>query len=101
MKPVAVTDHAILRYAERAHGLEQEKIKEFLKKKVKPILGDGTYPIGDGYSAVVANNTIVTILHTEQIKGRRKKRFSAINKGKPKNRRPYERKKFDLDKEKK
>jgi chromosome segregation ATPase len=60
-----VTEHAVLRYAERVLGVDTEDIKsriltQDLAGKIKS-LGSGKYPIGDGRRAVVKGNVIVSI----------------------------------------
>ena len=63
---IIISEHAILRYIERAMGLNLEQIKqEILSDKVKAqifTLGSGKYPIGNKLKAVVKDNTIVTIV---------------------------------------
>ena len=65
-RDIVVTEHAILRYAERAMGLDVEEVKgliltESLIKKVKT-LGNGRYPIGNKRKAVVKDLTVVSIV---------------------------------------
>lgn len=65
-KGLSLTEHAILRYLERVHGLNinevQDKIlTEELKAMVEK-LGNGKYPIGHGVRAVVRNNAIISIV---------------------------------------
>lgn len=63
---VVISDHAIVRYMERAMGLDVEQIASqiFNKDTLASIesLGDGKYPICEGLQAVVKNNTVVTIM---------------------------------------
>lgn len=59
-----VSDHAIVRYIERVNGCDTERLKNEIITKIKPLvdkLGDGAYPVGDGFSAVVSKGIIVTI----------------------------------------
>ncbi len=62
---IGVTDHAVLRFLERAMGFDigaiKERILDDTTKKAIKSLGNGTYPITDGYTAVVRNNSIITI----------------------------------------
>ena len=61
-----VTEHAILRYAERAMGLDLEEVRNLIltPKLVEAIgkLGNGTYPIGNGCKAVVKQGTVVSVI---------------------------------------
>ena len=63
---IRVSEHAIVRYLERVKGLNVEKIqKEILSDDVMKLIevlgGNGTYP-KDGFSIVIRNNTVTTIL---------------------------------------
>ncbi len=63
---VMISDHAVIRYLERVAGLDVDG----LRNKILPTgvaaliqgLGDGVYPIGDGYRVVVKNNTVLTVV---------------------------------------
>lgn len=61
-----VTEHAMLRYLERAKGVDRDEVSaEILSPKtIEQIrtLGSGKYPIGDGLRAVVKGNTVVSII---------------------------------------
>ena len=61
-----VTEHAILRYLERANGVDREEIVAAIlsPKTIEQIrtLGSGKYPIGNGLKAVVKGNTVVSII---------------------------------------
>lgn len=62
---LGVTDHAVLRYAERALGLEPSEIRALIRAKVAPLataLGNGKYPVAPGCMAVVEDGTVVTIV---------------------------------------
>lgn len=63
--PVTITEHAQLRYIERVLGFDLGRVKEsIITNKVQSMidtLGDGDYPIGDGYYVKVKNNTAITI----------------------------------------
>ena len=61
-----VTEHAIIRYMERVRNydieiLENEILTDDLKTQIKT-LGNGKYPIGNGFRAVVKDNSIVSIV---------------------------------------
>lgn len=61
-----ITEHAILRYIERAMGFNIEQIKneiltDDLAEKIK-LLGSGHYPVPGECLAVVKNMTIVSIV---------------------------------------
>jgi len=61
---IIVSEHAILRYLERALGLDLEQAKlDAVPKEVRLIaeeLGDGTYP-ADTHRVVIKNGVAVTI----------------------------------------
>lgn len=63
---ITVTDHAILRFAERVMGLDSKHIQKIIlnekfKKLVSSFGGSGTFPVNEHCKAVVRNNVIVTI----------------------------------------
>lgn len=65
-KPIKVTDHAIVRYLERAGGLDIDRIKKrILSKETENLvktLGNGKYPLNKNkLVAVVENNIVVTV----------------------------------------
>jgi hypothetical protein len=65
---VSVSDHAVLRYAERALGLNTEEIRATIRQKVAPlsnVLGDGKYPVNQQSVAVVQGGCVVTVLAVE------------------------------------
>lgn len=63
---ILITDHAFVRYLERALGLPVEQLKrQMLNKETlqqMAALGDGEYPIGEGLRAVVRAQRVVTII---------------------------------------
>jgi hypothetical protein len=62
-----VSDHAVLRYAERVLGLDPTDVRATIKARVTPLanaLGDGEYPVAGGCRAVVKNRTVVTVVPT-------------------------------------
>jgi len=62
---IIVSEHAIIRYMERAMGLDIKQISDKILTSDNILLienmGDGKYPIGEGLRAVVKNNTVVSI----------------------------------------
>jgi hypothetical protein len=62
---LAITDHAQLRYVERALGYDPTTLAEHIARDVEPlvrVLGDGSYPLGSGCVAVVKNRHVITVL---------------------------------------
>ncbi len=62
---LVVTDHALLRYAERVLDFDTPQIVAMIRDKVAPtvyLLGDGEFPLCPGFVAVVKNRTVVTIM---------------------------------------
>lgn len=65
-KKMIVSEHAILRYLERILGLdlkviENEILTDDVVKQYK-VLGNGKYPMGNGYKAVIKDNVVLTIV---------------------------------------
>jgi len=65
-KEIIISEHAILRFIERAMGFDIELINKKimengLEEQIK-IAGAGHYPICEGLKAIVKNNTIVSIV---------------------------------------
>ena len=63
---VIISEHAMLRYLQRVKGLDldaicREIITDDLQAQIQT-LGDGKYPIGNGYRVQVVNQTIVTVI---------------------------------------
>jgi hypothetical protein len=62
---LVVSDHALLRYAERVLGFDPTEVVRAIERDVEQpavLLGDGTFPFLDGrYLAVVKDRTVVTI----------------------------------------
>jgi predicted nucleic acid-binding Zn-ribbon protein len=59
-----VTEHALLRYAERALGFDAKALTETITAEVEPLvqkLGDGKYPLKDGLLAVVKGKAVITV----------------------------------------
>ena len=66
MKSIHVSDHAVLRYLERVHLMDVEEIRtgmiDLKTQENMLFLGDGRYPIGGGYQALVQGGVVVTII---------------------------------------
>lgn len=70
IKPVIVSEHALLRYLERVKGVDIEA----LKKEIAPehilgrvrAMGNGEYPVGGTHTLKVQDSTIVTVLTKEE-----------------------------------
>lgn len=62
---IEISEHAVLRYAERVLGLNQDEVRATIVAKIAPFvrtLGDGKYPVGHGCVAVVHNGTVVSVV---------------------------------------
>lgn len=63
---LVVTEHALLRYIERVHGVDLDAIHDELLSDTLvaqiEALGDGCYPIGNQTQVRVKNNVIVTVV---------------------------------------
>jgi len=63
-----VSDHAMLRYLERAYNINLEELrdriltKEVIKKMHFIGFGQGKVPLAENLTAVVENKTIITVL---------------------------------------
>lgn len=55
-----VTEHAIIRYMERAMGLDLAQVKEQILTGV-PKVGNGKFPLTCGLKAVVKDGSVVTV----------------------------------------
>jgi hypothetical protein len=65
-KDTVVSDHAVIRFFERAMGFDIEQVRErivtnSLNDAIKAT-GDGKYPICEGLQVVVRNGVAVTVL---------------------------------------
>lgn len=65
-----VSEHAMLRFCERALGLDLEQLTsdvlpDEVIKQIE-VMGDGKYPIGHGCKVVVENRVVVTVLGGEK-----------------------------------
>lgn len=62
---LTVSEHAILRYAERVMGLDVNQIiSQILTPDVRGLharLGSGEYPLSDKFSLRIKNNVVVTV----------------------------------------
>lgn len=70
VKPVIVSEHAILRYLERVRGLDIDQVKreiapEHIVQRVRA-MGNGEYPVAGSHTLKVQDNTVVTILTKEE-----------------------------------
>jgi len=64
---INISDHALVRFLERVHGIDMNSIRESILTpqlvKLCQTFGNGEFPIrDDSVRAVVQNGTIVTIL---------------------------------------
>lgn len=62
---IEISEHAVLRYAERVLGLNQNEVRASIVAKVAPLvrtLGDGKYPVGNDCVAVVHNGVVVSVV---------------------------------------
>ncbi len=58
-----VTDHAVLRYLERAHGLDVEHFRAHIRELVtRGAAAGATGVIADGVKFVLQGDTVVTVL---------------------------------------
>ncbi len=63
MKPIFITDHAILRFAERVLGLDRISIETAIESAVGDAQ-EGQFQIGKlSFKAVVSNGAVVTVSH--------------------------------------
>lgn len=64
MKPLFISDHAVLRFAERVLGLDRISIETAIENAVGDAQ-EGSFPIGKlSVKAVVSNGTVVTVAPT-------------------------------------
>lgn len=65
-KELVISEHALLRFIERAMGFDLEAIKKTMlpdeTKKLLETMGDGAWPLPSGFKAKVKDRTIVTIV---------------------------------------
>lgn len=64
-RELEISEHAVLRYAERVLGLDQDEVRAKIVACVAPFvraLGDGKYPVGNGCVAVVHNGAVVSVV---------------------------------------
>ena len=58
-----VSDHALIRWLERAHGIEMEDIRKVLEEKVRPYAKAGcTRFVSDGLHFEFRGGRLVTVL---------------------------------------
>lgn len=70
VKPVIVSEHALLRYLERVKGVDIEQVKkeiipEHILQRVRA-MGNGEYPVGGTHTLKVQDSTVVTVLTKEE-----------------------------------
>lgn len=58
--PVIVTDHALVRWLERKHGIDMEGYRRILAAEVAPFVGTSSVII-DGLSYAFDGNVLVTV----------------------------------------
>lgn len=62
----SVSEHALLRYLQRVHGIDIDEIsKQILtepNKKAISVMKSGKLPLGNGVRAVIKDQTVVSIL---------------------------------------
>lgn len=60
-----VSEHALLRTAERVFGYDSDKVKKIITNAVSEIhktIGDGEYPVSElGIIVVIKNNNVITV----------------------------------------
>lgn len=64
---IEISDHAAIRYLERVMGInvKQQMMDQVLDDGMTAMilyLGDGTFPIGEGYKLVIKGKVVVTVL---------------------------------------
>lgn len=68
---LSVSDHALLRYIERAYGINvpelSREISEHPNMKLISVLGECKVPIDHGCRAIVKNNTVVTVIGGKEL----------------------------------
>ncbi len=84
---VPVTDHAVLRYMERAMGLDVERVREEIARKVEAA-GErqkvGLVPV-DGYLFQIRDYCVVTVLYARFPKARARRRRGELPEDDPRN----------------
>lgn len=63
MKPLTVSDHALVRWIERGHGIDLEDVREELAGALRSHhdMGCSNIPVG-GMWAVVRNDVVITVV---------------------------------------
>jgi hypothetical protein len=62
---ISVSEHALLRYAERALGFNPKEVADVVRERVEPFVrafGDGKYPVAPGLLAIVVKRVVVSIV---------------------------------------
>lgn len=69
-REVRVSDHAIIMYFKRKLGYDIDAIKdEILTAKTLEqyrTVGDGKFPIGDGFLAIIKNDAVITVYNPKE-----------------------------------
>ena len=61
---VTVSDHAVLRYLERALGIDAEAVRRQIGKKVDAVMMEGASGVVmDGITFRIVNGVVVTVMH--------------------------------------
>lgn len=64
---LTVSEHALLRYVERVMLIPVHNVETGIIEKLTPMfktLGNGTFPLIDGFTAKIVNGVVVTIIPT-------------------------------------
>lgn len=80
MRPIIITDHAIVRYLERVYGLDLESLKQEITAKIKPAIeiGAASVRIGDHTYCIVINDrsaSLTTVIDGRQSPTAKAKKF--------------------------
>jgi hypothetical protein len=66
MSRIEVSDHAIVRYLERALGVDTHALRAEIVTadtvRTHPTIGNGRYPCGRGCKAVIEEGIVVTVV---------------------------------------
>ena len=74
MKPVHVSDHAVLRYLERFAGIDTEAVRKMIEEKAAAAVKAGALSLKiDGVVFLMKGNTVTTCLTSEMRNNQREK----------------------------